>query len=145
LVESQALVVLLTPNSANSANVAVEIGAAMAWQKPIYVLLDRVPPDRFPHLEPYRTFPLRDIDKLVRTLRRAGPSLSGAEREALKDVYRDLDTPMDLLLEDTESLEKLTDEFNRRTHAGLAGEDLARELLRLQKSSGLPRLQLTHK
>src|SRR2546423_13825000 len=45
LVECSALVAIITPLGVRSANIVVELGMAMSWQKPVYLLLDGVKPD----------------------------------------------------------------------------------------------------
>lgn len=143
LVGSQAVVVVLTPQSIHSANVGLEIGAAMAWGKPIYALLDRVPADGLPLAVATRTFSIGELDKLVRALNRSAPALSAPERRLLSDVYRHVETPIERLLSDTESLDRLAAAFNGQASTELSGERLAQELVRLQKSGELPRLRET--
>lgn len=141
VVASQAVVVVLTPRSVHSANVGLEIGAAMAWAKPIYALLDRVPVEGLPLAIATRTFRIDELDNLVRALSQRSSALSGQERQALKDAYLNIAVPIDRLLSDTDALDRLTAAFNKQANTKLPGERLAQELLRLRKSGEIPRLR----
>ena len=140
LVESRAVVVLVTPSSVRSANLAFEIGAAMAWQKPIFLLTDGVEPSALPSVARlYRAFAASDLEKLIEPLKEASPELRERERELLKRIYQESRLPIDLLLSDPESLDRFSRKFNDRARTSIPGERLAAELLRLRKTGQVRR------
>lgn len=141
LAESAALVVLLHPQREPSAAVLVELGAAMAWDKPVYVVQigpgTAKPPT---YLASYPLYPLSRIDDVAGAVKRSLRTLDDEDRAVLCDVYLDLGVPTDQLLRNPSSLDRLADEFNRRANENLPGERLVQELIRLRKTGGLPRL-----
>ena len=121
---------------------AVEVGAALAWQKPIYVVRSGDPAEEVPsYLQDMPSYPLSRLDDLIRSTRDAlKPTLSEHERAALVAAYQELGVPADRLVTDPALLDALAKKFNDRHKTHLSGERLALELLRLRKSAGLPRL-----
>lgn len=66
LVECHAVVILLTRSQMESPNLAVEVGAAMAWNKPIYVLHDGLSVSEIPdYLQRFHIRPLNRISEVV--------------------------------------------------------------------------------
>ncbi len=142
LAESAALVVIIHPQRAPGSNTAVELGAAMAWHKPIYVVRAGNGTAKPPaYLERFPAFPLSRIEDVVTSIKRSLRTLSDEERETLCEVYAEMGVSADQLLSDPASLEDLAQKFNSRSNTSYAGERLIQELLRLRKSGKLPRLR----
>jgi nucleoside 2-deoxyribosyltransferase len=82
LVGSSALVALLTPAHRDSPNLTVEVGAAWAQQKPVYVLVEgdgsaSVPP----HLRRFQVYPLSELSSAIPAIMNAAkPSAKGNKK-----------------------------------------------------------------
>ncbi len=143
IAESQIMVMVVDPRHAPSSSTVVELGAALAWDKPVYVI-DTDPgytslPD---YLQEYPVFPVSRIDDLVQSARRdTTKSLSEDERSILCDIYSELGIPRDKLIMTPKGLKKLTIAFNGRSNTRVSQELLAREIMQLSKRGKLPRLR----
>jgi len=76
-----AVVFLITGSSASSQKVALEVGMALAFDKPIYVLFDGLELDEIPdYLKKYPIRRISEMDKVVRKIapRRIRPRNSSA-------------------------------------------------------------------
>lgn len=64
--QSEAVIVLATSASIDSTNLAFEVGAAQAWEKPIYVITKDLAVSSLPdYLKEFRVFPVKSINKLI--------------------------------------------------------------------------------
>ena len=142
LVNSEVVIVVATSQPAMVSSQAVEVGAAMAWQKPIHVIRSGDPSADVPsYLEALPSFPLSRLDDLIRSTREALRStLSEDQQAAIAAVYEEFGSPADMLVADPALLNALARKFNVRCKTNFSGERLALELLRLRKSGRLPRL-----
>ena len=144
LATSEALVAVIASDGATSSNVAVEIGAAMAWNKPIYILQEKDGVGRLPEfLSSHRAYPLSRVDDVVGAIRRGRQPLSEADRDVLRQVYEEMRTPTDQFLNDPAQLDELASRFARRTGTRISGERLLSEMIRLRKQGRWPRLKQT--
>lgn len=142
LVESSALVVIADPQRAPGSNVGVEVGAAMAWHKPVYVVHANSGTVTLPsYLRKFPAYPMSRVDDVAQSVKRGLTTLSQEERSLLLSVYADLAIPLDRLLAEPEHVDALGEEFNRRCERQVAGERLAQELLRVRKAGQLPRIR----
>jgi hypothetical protein len=142
LIESRALVVIATPRSVKSINVGIEVGAAMSWRKPLYILTEHVAgPDLPPILRSGYVFPIHSFMKVVDALRRGSQPLGDEDRAVLTDLYSRFQIPTDKLVSDPQSLEAFANAFNKLRNSSISGEKLTQELLRLRKSGRLPRVR----
>lgn len=142
LAETAALVVIIHSERVLGSSTAVEVGAAMAWHKPIYVVHAGNGTARSPaYLERFPAYPVSRIDDVVWSIKRSLKTLSDEERDLLGKVYVEFGVPADRLLQNPASLEDLARQFNSRCHTSYAGEILIQEILRLRKSARLPRLR----
>jgi len=142
LAESAAFVVIVHPGRALGSNTSVELGAAMAWHKPIYIVQVGNGAAKPPaYLERFPAYPLSRIEDVVTSIKRSLKTLSDEEREMLCEVYAEMGVSADQLLLDPASLEDLARKFNSRSNTSYAGERLIQELLRLRKSGRLPRVR----
>lgn len=142
LAESRALIVIVSPDVPPRAMGMVEIGAATAWNKPVFVLINGPSSTRIPPaLSKYPVYPLGRLEEVISAIRTGFEPLTDREREVLTENYRVLGTPADQLSQSPQALRKLTTQFNRQTDRQYSGERLLSELLRMRKKRELPRLR----
>ncbi len=141
LAECHAFIVIVSPDSTPDAMGMVELGAATAWNKPIFVLLNGPASFRIPKaLESYRVYPRNRLDEVLTQIRRNFEPITDDEREVLTETYRELSIPADRLSQSPRELQQLVKTFNVKTKKQLSGTRLLSELLRMRKQSKLPRL-----
>ncbi len=142
LKDTDALVLIASPDAVTSQWMAFELGAAMAWGKPVYVVASGGLPLPV-YLQQTRVVRAGELPDLARALRREAEPLTDAERKILSSVYVDVGVPTDQLLMDPDAGARLVREYNQqsRSHANL--NRLGRELLQLRKLGRLPRLGRT--
>jgi len=141
LAESAAVVVILSPDRAPGSSTAVELGAAIAWHKPIYIVHGEARSARLPsYLSSFPAYPISRIDDVVQSVMRTLEPLSEEDRSALCDIYTELGIPTDALLRQPAAIETLAREFYSRRRKQISGERLVQELIRLRKRGGLPKL-----
>jgi hypothetical protein len=142
LAESSALVVIVDPLRPPGSNVGVELGAAMAWHKPVYVVHANSRTAKLPsYLREFPAYPLSRVDDVAQSVKRGLTTLSEEERSLLLSVYADGGISLDRLLADPVHVDALGEEFNRRCDRRVAGERLTQELLRARKAGQLPRIR----
>jgi hypothetical protein len=143
LTESSALIALVRSPGAVSKYLSVEIGAAMAWQKPVYVLYQgAIPTDLPKYVEQFGVFPASSLGEVISRINEAEKLFSKDERLALGKAYVSVGVPTDQLLLQPAKIQELARAFNRATKANISGERLLREILRLRKQGKFPRLGL---
>ena len=143
LAECHAFIVIVSSESSPDAMGMVELGAAAAWNKPIFVLLNGPASSRIPEaLGNYRVYPRNRLDEVLTQIRRNFEPITDDEREVLKETYRELNIPADRLSQSPLELQQLVESFNEKTKKQLSGTRLLSELLRLRKQAKLPHLSL---
>lgn len=143
LAESAALVALISSTGSRSSNLSFEIGAAMAWSKPVYVLYKGDRPEGLPrYVQSNGIFAADQLHHVVDLVRRSELALSDKQRQVLVKTYDSLGTPVDGLLVDPSKADQLTRRFNRASKSKVSSERLLRELLRLRKSGNF---RLSHR
>lgn len=141
LLDSTAVVVLLTRSSIRSSFIAIEVGAALAWDRPVFVLYDGVTTEEVPsYLQQFKVIPLSKVREVVDTIKSLRRPMSDEQRDVLCEVYGEMRMPVDQLLFDPRRLRSLADEYRLRASVMVTGERLARELIRLRKQGKLPRI-----
>jgi len=141
LAESSAVVAIVHPRQTLPSSIAVEVGAAMAWHKPVYVVHTESGNVRLPeYLGEFPTYPVSRIDDLVQAIARGSKPLSEEERSVLLSVYADMRIPTDKLLLQPAAVDDLARSFNQLCGTDISGERLVQELVRLRKRGLLPRL-----
>jgi len=141
LAESRAVVVIVTPEAPADAVSLVEIGAAAAWNKPLYVLIDGPSSTKLPAvLDKYPVYPVSRLEEVVRKIVGSFEPLTQEEQQVLGDVYRECGVPADQLSLSPLALRELAEKFNQRAAKHLSGERVLSEILRMRKSGRLPRL-----
>ncbi|RIK75550.1 MAG: hypothetical protein DCC68_20965 [Planctomycetota bacterium] len=138
---SDAVVVLSTPASLDSEYVFLELGAATAWDKPIFVVRSGVSSDDLPvSLSPYWNCPVSELSKLTATLksrlREELIRLSDEERAWLAKACADVGLPIDEL--EYYQLEGIADRVSRRSGKRISAETVMQELIRQRKQDKLP-------
>jgi hypothetical protein len=142
LAESRAVIAIVSPDVSAPARGMVEIGAAAAWNKPVFLLIHGPSSAKLPPpLSAYPVYPLSRLEEVIDAIRAAFEPLDEGERELLGQIYQNLGVPADQLSQSPKALRNLTTRFNKRTHKQLSGERLLSEILRLRKKGRLPRLR----
>jgi hypothetical protein len=139
--ECHAFVLILTRSTLTSPNIAFEIGMAMAWNKPVYVLFDGIAPSEIPaYLREFHVVPISKLERVVREIRESQQPLGPDELRTLVELYNELAVPTDQLLTKPLALRELADKYNRSAHSSVGGAKLVQELIRLRKQGKLPRV-----
>jgi hypothetical protein len=138
---ADAIVVLSTPASLKSDYVFIEIGAATAWDKPIFVVRSGVSVNELPvSLSPYWNCPISEMDQLTATLssrlHEESIRLNDEEQAVLAKVYADFRLPVDEL--EYDQLEKIADRVSRRTGKQISAEMAMQGLIRMKKQAVQP-------
>lgn len=141
IAESWAFVALIQSGTVNP-SVAVEIGAASAWLKPIYILkLGQGEYDLPSPLTKYQVFHVSEIDHIIADIQRALRPFNDEERRYLLESYQSLGIPTDKLLTQPAKIDYLNNILLEKTGIKHSGERIMQELLRLRKRGKLPRLR----
>lgn len=141
LAESWAVVVLIKPGTMPP-SVAVEIGAASAWQKPVYILTEGRGEYHVPFcISKQEVFKISEIGKVVEMISDGLNPLSDEQKKALVNGYIKLRVPTDRLLMEPGSIESLKSTLWKESGIRISGERIMQELLRLRKRGKLPRVQ----
>lgn len=140
LVDSSAVVVLLTRASVESRWIAFEVGVAMAWDKPVFILHDGLDVRSIPEfLNQFHLAPLSDLSRVVKQIQSLRQPLSDSQRESLVEVYREVAIPVDQLLRDQKQRSKLSRLFAEQSPDPVPVNRLLQELIRLRKNGKLPK------
>lgn len=141
LAESRALIAIISPDVPSHAMGMIEIGAAAAWNKPVFLLINGPSSTKLPPaLQSYPVYPLARLDEVIQVIRTGFEPLTDHERDVLAQTYLDMSTPADKLSQSPKALRTLTMKFNELTKRQFSGERLLSELLRMRKKGQLPRL-----
>jgi hypothetical protein len=143
---SDALVLILPSEGALDANTGIELGAAMAWSKPICVVRPENGHVRIPaYLSEYPSYPVSRIDDVVNAVRKGQKPLSAEKVEALKATYVSMGIPTDRFVSDPTLLDELARQFASRAGSSVSGVRLLNEMMKLRKKGEWPRLQAGRK
>ncbi len=141
LAECHAFLVVVSPDSSPDAMGMVELGAAIAWNKPIFVLVNGSAISRVPRaLESFPVYPSSRVDEVLSQIRRDLQPITDDERELLTESYRKLSVPADRLSQSPRDLQLLVKTFNLKNKKQRSGTQLLSELLRMRKQAKLPQL-----
>jgi hypothetical protein len=133
LAESRALLTIIPPTGPTP-SMGIEIGAAQAWNKPIYALVTEPSFTRLPaaltgaHL--YTTGRLQDV---IQEIRSSARQLTDEDCDSLTRIYAETGIPVDQLAVQPAKLHDITKKFNSGRAKAIGGERLLSELLRLRK------------
>jgi hypothetical protein len=135
LAESDAVVVVVNPAGPIASNIGVEVGAALAWHKPIYVIQTDIRGTGLPlYLSGFPIYPITRIDDLAFKLKSDLKPLSDEDRNNLAKAYSQLGIPVDKLLQNPYEIERLATLFKQDSGRQASGERLMQELVRMRKS-----------
>lgn len=141
LAECRAFIVIVSADSNPDAMGMVELGAATAWNKPIFVLLNGSTSIRLPEaLQPFQAYPRNRVDEVLTRIRQTFEPITDEDRQLLAEIYGDINIPADRLSQSPRELQELIHRFNVGTRRQLSGSRIMSELFRLRKQSKLPRL-----
>lgn len=141
MAESHALVVVL-PEQVNLSWLAFELGAAKAWNKPIYAVSAYNSHQNIPvTLRGVEILPITRVDEIGKSIVGTFDPLSDEDITQLGKAYSLIGIPVDQLSLSPQQLMKLVALFNRTSGRQLSGEQVLSHLLRLRKQSKLPVLK----
>lgn len=141
LAECAAVVVVIDPDRSPAEGTTLELGAAMAWKKPIYLVLADAATAALPtYLQGLPAYPVSRVDDVIQCVKRNVVGLSEQERSVLVSVYEETAIPVDELVGEPEYVDAIGREFNARRKKHVSGERLVQELVRLSKTGALPPL-----
>src|SRR4051812_19032840 len=121
--ESRALLTILSP-SGPTPSMAIEIGAARAWNKPIYALVTdpssttRLPPT----LSGIRLYTTGRLQEVIASVKLSVQQLSDVDREYLIEIYAEMGVGADQLALEPRQLEDLVRRFSRGRGKVVPGE-----------------------
>jgi nucleoside 2-deoxyribosyltransferase len=137
LAESRAVIMILSPTDLTAA-MAFEIGAARAWNKPIYAIVSEPSTTRLPSamagIDLYTTGRLEDVIHAIKT---GVEQLTEEDRVFLSHLYSSLDISVDQLAFEPVRRGELVKEFKKGRGKTISEEKLLSELLRLRKQGRL--------
>ncbi len=137
LAESRAVLALCSA-SGPTPSMAIELGAARAWNKPIFGLVTGPaltwPPQM---LNGIRLYPLGRIDDVISVVKLAGHELTDSDRSLLAGIFAEVGVSVDQLALDPRHLEELVTRFRSGAGKAVSGERLLSELLRMRKQGHL--------
>jgi hypothetical protein len=142
LAASLSVVVLLGDRPGLSPNLAIEVGAALAWKKPTYAIVNEsalrdsgaLPSDM-------RVFSRKQVDRVISEILHLSQPLTPEQHRVLAEAYSQVNVSTDQLPRSPAALSKVTDRFNRETGSRWSGERVLREVLVMRKSGRLPKLR----
>ena len=135
--ESRALLTIVSPTGP-TASMAIEIGAARAWNKPIYAVVTDPSSTRIaPALTGVPLYTPGRIQDVITSIRASIEKFSDQDRGVLTELYSELEVSADQLALDPRQLGLLVKKFEKRTGRVVEGERLLSELLRLRKQGVL--------
>jgi hypothetical protein len=138
MAECHAFVIVVPKNQANSW-MAFELGAAKAWNKPIYAVATGKTVGPLPSaLQGFRILPLSRIGEIANAILKSREAITEDEQQLLVDAYRRSQMTIDSLAQKPAFLSKIVREFNRSSGRQLSGEEAMSLLLRMRKKGVLP-------
>jgi hypothetical protein len=137
LAESRAFLAILFPGDP-SPLMTFEIGAARAWNKPMFAVVTDPVSSRVPAgLTGVRLYPAGRIADVIESIKRSFERLSEKDRLVLANIYTEMDLTVDQLALEPLYLDKLVKQFSQGTGKAVSGERLLSELLRMRKQGSL--------
>jgi hypothetical protein len=142
IAESRVLLTILSA-SGLTPSMAIEVGAARAWNKPIFaVVTDPSSTQIPPALSGIQLYTIGRLQEVIDAARSSGQQLSDEDRVHLAALYAELGIAVDQFAINAGALEGLVDRFRRDRGKIVSGERLMSELLRLRKQGKLPKISV---
>jgi hypothetical protein len=139
LAESRALITILSPSDLTP-SMAIEIGAARAWNKPIFAIVSEPSSTRLPPamagIDLYTAGRLEDVIKAIKT---SVEQLTEDDRVFVSRLFSELDISVDQLAFEPARRGELVKRFKKGRGKSVSEERLLSELLRLRKQGKLAR------
>jgi hypothetical protein len=141
MAESHALVVVL-PEEIASSWLAFELGAAKAWNKPIYAVSAFSAHKNIPaSLRGVQVLPLSRVEEIAQSIATTSDRLSEEDIAHLGDAYASTGVAVDQLLLQPQQLAAVVKQFNKKSGRKMSGEQIMWHMLRLRKQAMLPVLK----
>lgn len=141
LAECYALVVIVSEGEVTSST-ALELGAALAWKKPIYAIATSPMADRRQlDLMSIPLYPASRVEEVAQQIKAGRSDLSSVDQGRLIEAYSKIGLPVDQLAYNPHRLSVLVRDFNQSGGPERSGEQLLVALLRLRKRGALPPLR----
>jgi hypothetical protein len=145
LAESQAVLAVLSP-SGPTPSMGIEIGAARAWNKPIFAIVTQPSFTRLPEaLSDVSSYPPGRITDVVEAIKRSAQQWSDEDRLLLADIFDGIGVSVGGLALDPKHLQELVRRFNMRAHKNVPAERLLSELLRMRKQGWLNKTRVSER
>ncbi|MGI9012870.1 MAG: TIR domain-containing protein [Phycisphaerales bacterium] len=142
LAESEAVVAIISEHTRGSSWIAVEVGAAWAWQKALYIVRADDTDGILPlYLRGLAEYPINRIDELITRILEAKEPLTTEHSDWLARWYEQHRVPLDEMTIHPASLDSLTADFGSQFGLAVPAERLLKELYRLRKRGDLPRVK----
>ena len=143
IVDARVFVAILSRVSVDSPWVTIELGSALGWGMPIYLLLkEGIEPSALQApFARHPAFPLSDLDVAIDEIARGIDRLDDRQVKRLGELYADTGVPVAKLVDDPDEMDKLARRFNRAVGAKLSPERVLQEVIRLRKRGALPKLK----
>ena len=139
LAESRALLTIVSP-SGLTPEMAIEIGAARAWNKPIYAIVTDPASNRLiPALTGIPLYTYGRIQDVIKAIKTSVEEFSEEDRVILIELYSRMGISVDQLILDPRQRDTLVKKFVKKSGRIVEGERLLSELLRLRKQGRLAR------
>lgn len=139
LAESRAILMILSP-SGPTPSMAIELGAARAWSKPIFAVTPDPASARLPaSLAGTPLYSIGRIEDVITAIKASGEQLTDEDRNVLANLYAGSEVAVDQLALEPMSLEELVQKFRSITGKAVSGERLLSEMLRMRKQGRLRR------
>jgi hypothetical protein len=138
---SEALVAVMPTTGDPSPNTSAELGAALAWNKPVFLVQRENGRTKTPwFFSGVKVYPLSRIDDVANAIKRGQEPLSEDQQEKLREAFIDIGAPTDRLLREPALLDRLAKRFRKKAGTEVSGERLMYEMLRLRKQRRWPRI-----
>jgi hypothetical protein len=137
LAESKAVIAILSRPELTP-SMAIELGGARAWNKPIFgVLTSSTLSPKLINIENNRLYTAARVEDVIHAIRASGGEFTEDERDELATIYAENNISVDQLALNPGKLEALVKRFGHATGKIVAGERLLSELLRMRKQGKL--------
>jgi TIR domain len=141
IAEASAFVLVIDPASELSPNAAVELGAAMAWPKRVFVINASSAQVQLPSfLSDAAVYPIARVGDVATAILESRRPLTDKDIDTLQRIYTRFGVPTDRLARDPILIDEFVAAFNRTTKSQRTAERLVREMMRLRKEGKWPRL-----
>ncbi|TKJ35941.1 MAG: hypothetical protein CEE38_13085 [Planctomycetes bacterium B3_Pla] len=140
MAESHALVIMLSGDAPTS-SMAFELGAARAWNKPIYgVATSNLAPIPVV-LKQIKVLPIARIEEVAQSILDSQEPISEDDKLHLNEAIQKAGISVDKLAVQPQHLSNVVEDFNMRSGRKMSGEQVMWLLLRLRKQGGLSLLR----